>query len=42
MALSNIRQRFELAFAGKGFVNLSERDGHVTVTLRFPEKDEVA
>ncbi|MBT8087446.1 MAG: histidine kinase [Gammaproteobacteria bacterium] len=40
MALSNIKERFELAFEGKGFVDLAERNGLFTVTLRFPEQAE--
>ncbi|MBT8087439.1 MAG: histidine kinase [Gammaproteobacteria bacterium] len=42
MALSNIQQRFELAYEGKGFVDLTERDGWFTVTLRFPKQAEAA
>ena len=38
MALSNIKERFELAFAGKGTVELVERDGLFTATLTFPEQ----
>ena len=38
MALANIRERFELAFAGKGSVAAEERDGSFGVTLRFPER----
>jgi len=41
MALANIKERFELAFAGKGTVDLVERDGLFTATLRFPEKADV-
>ena len=30
------QQRFELAFAGSGSVDINERDGLYSVTLRFP------
>jgi two-component system sensor histidine kinase AlgZ len=42
MALSNIQQRFELAFAGSGSVEPDERDGLYTVTLRFPVRADPA
>ena len=38
MALANIRERFELAFAGKGSVAVDERGGTFSITLRFPEQ----
>jgi len=42
MALSNIQQRFELAFAGNGRVDIDESDGIFTVTLRFPAEEQPA
>ncbi len=38
MALANIRERFEFAFAGKGSVDAAERDSVFKVVLRFPEQ----
>ena len=41
MALANIRQRFDLAYGGRGSVDVDIRDDHYAVTLRFPvEEDE--
>ncbi len=36
MALSNIRQRFELAYGAKGTVDVEESDDTFSVKLRFP------
>jgi two-component system sensor histidine kinase AlgZ len=36
MALSNIRQRYELAYGNRASVEVSETDKHYTVSLRFP------
>ena len=36
MAMSNIRQRFELAYGGKGGVDIQDESDRFTVTLRFP------
>ncbi len=36
MAMSNIRQRFELAYGNKGSVDVEQLDDSYTVTLRFP------
>ena len=36
MAMSNIRQRFELAFGSKASVSVDDRDDRFTVSLRFP------
>jgi two-component system sensor histidine kinase AlgZ len=36
MALSNIRQRFELAYGGNAEVKVEETDSHYTVRLLFP------
>jgi len=36
MAMSNIRQRFELAYGSKADVNISDQSDQFTVTLRFP------
>ncbi len=36
MAMSNIRQRFELAYGSRGSVSVSDEDARYTVTLRFP------
>ncbi len=40
MALSNIRQRFELAYGGRGAVSVDRQSNRFTVTLRFPADDE--
>ncbi len=36
MAMSNIRQRFELAYGNKASVNINDDSDQFTVTLRFP------
>ena len=36
MAMSNIRQRFELAYGNRGSVSVSDEDARFTVSLRFP------
>lgn len=36
MAMTNIRQRFELAYGGRASVKIDEEDTSFTVTLRFP------
>jgi two-component system sensor histidine kinase AlgZ len=36
MALDNIRQRLDLAFAGRASVTVDDQSGHYRVTLRFP------
>lgn len=36
MAMSNIRQRFELAYGSRGSVSVENSDDHYAVTLRFP------
>ena len=36
MAMSNIQQRFELAYAGRASVKIDDRSESFTVTLRFP------
>lgn len=36
MAMSNIRQRFELAYGSKASVSVDDRDDRFTVSLRFP------
>lgn len=36
MAMSNIRQRFELAYGSKGAVNIDDAGDRFTVSLRFP------
>lgn len=40
MAMSNIRQRFELAYGSRGSVEVDDSDGRFVVTLRFPEDEE--
>lgn len=40
MALSNIRQRFELAYGGQASVSVDESADSYTVTIRFPLEDE--
>ncbi len=37
MAMSNIRQRFDLAYNGRATVDVDDNDGRYTVVLRFPE-----
>lgn len=39
MALANIRQRFELAYAGRASVDIEETGSAYTVTLRFPHEE---
>jgi two-component system sensor histidine kinase AlgZ len=36
MAMSNIQQRFELAYGHKGSVDIDDSGDRFTVTLRFP------
>jgi two-component system sensor histidine kinase AlgZ len=36
MAMSNIRQRFELAYGNRGSVSVSDENARFTVSLRFP------
>jgi two-component system sensor histidine kinase AlgZ len=40
MALSNIRQRFELAYGARASVTVDEDDSHFTVRLEFPYDEE--
>ncbi|MEM1174035.1 MAG: histidine kinase [Pseudomonadota bacterium] len=40
MALSNIRQRYDIAYEGRASVNVDATDEHYTVTLRFPMEVE--
>lgn len=40
MAMSNIRQRFELAYGNKGSVKVDHSDDRYTVTLQFPLDEE--
>ncbi len=40
MAMSNIRQRFELAYGSRATVDVDERGDRYTVTLRFPVDEE--
>lgn len=42
MAMSNIRQRFELAYGNRGSVDVDDSHHHFTVTLRFPADEEPA
>lgn len=42
MAMSNIRQRFELAYGTKGSVDINDAGDQFTVTLRFPEERDGA
>ncbi len=42
MAMANIRQRFELAYGGRGKVDVDDSDDRFTVTLRFPAAEEDA
>ncbi len=42
MALGNIRQRFELAYAGTAGVEIDEREDTYTVTLHFPFEERAA
>ena len=42
MALSNIQQRFELAFSGNGSVDIDQTDDAFTITLRFPAEEPEA
>lgn len=39
MAMSNIRQRFELAYGSRGTVDVDVDNGLYTVTLRFPDDE---
>ena len=36
MAMSNIRQRFELAYGGRASVSVIDEDARYTVSLHFP------
>lgn len=40
MAMSNIRQRFELAYGNRGAVDVNDLADSFTVTLRFPLEDD--
>jgi len=40
MAMSNIRQRFELAYGSRGSVEVDDSDSRFVVTLRFPANEE--
>ena len=40
MALSNIEQRFELAFGGSGGIDIENSKDRFIVTLRFPAEEE--
>ena len=42
MAMSNIRQRFELAYGNRATVDVDDGDERYTVTLRFPADEEAA
>jgi two-component system sensor histidine kinase AlgZ len=42
MAMSNIRQRFELAYGNRAAVDVSDENDRFTVTLRFPLENEEA
>jgi two-component system sensor histidine kinase AlgZ len=42
MAMSNIRQRFELAYGSRATVDVDDSDERYTVTLRFPADAEAA
>lgn len=42
MAMSNIRQRFELAYGGKGSVVINDQSDQFSVTLRFPREEGAA
>jgi two-component system sensor histidine kinase AlgZ len=42
MALSNISQRFELAYGHLGSVSAGDADGHYTVALVFPRDERLA
>ena len=42
MAMSNIRQRFELAYGSRASVHVDEQDDRFTVTLRFPAEEGTA
>ncbi len=40
MAMTNIQQRFELAYDGRGSVDIEQGDGQFSVCLRFPYEEE--
>lgn len=40
MAMTNIQQRFELAYAGRGSVDIEDSDESFSVHLRFPYEDQ--
>jgi two-component system sensor histidine kinase AlgZ len=40
MAMTNIQQRFELAYDGRGSVDIEQGDGQFSVRLRFPYEEE--
>ena len=42
MAMSNIRQRFELAYGSRASVHVDERDDRFTVTIQFPVEEGTA
>ncbi|MEE8249026.1 MAG: sensor histidine kinase, partial [Gammaproteobacteria bacterium] len=39
LALENIRERLNLAYGERGGVDVTEEEGHYTVTLRFPYEE---
>jgi LytS/YehU family sensor histidine kinase len=42
MAMSNIRQRFDLAYGSRATVDVATTDDRYTVTLRFPVEEDAA
>jgi LytS/YehU family sensor histidine kinase len=40
MAMTNIQQRFELAYDGRGTVDIERADNSFTVRLRFPYEEQ--
>ena len=42
MAMSNIRQRFELAYDNRATVEVDMSDEHFSVFLRFPAEEATA
>ncbi len=42
MAMTNIQQRFDLAYAGRGTVEIENGDGSFSVHLRFPYEEQVS
>jgi hypothetical protein len=41
MAMSNIRQRFDLAYGSRASVDVDDSDNRFVVSLRFPANEEV-